>query len=71
MSEPEGRLIKFIYSGKATTFSEISIVDLFYVVTVKSTAEISQNVVVFSEYMNFKPVIGILLRHFDKGTKNE
>ena len=29
-------------------------VDLSYVVTVKSTLEISQNFVAFSEYMNFK-----------------
>ena len=47
-------LVKFIYSEKATNFCEISTVDLFYVVTVKSTVEISQNFVAFSEYMNFK-----------------
>ena len=34
-------------------FCEISTVDLSYVVTVKSTVEISQNFVAFSEYMNF------------------
>ena len=34
-------------------FCEISTVDLSYV-TVKSTVEISQNSVAFSEYMNFK-----------------
>ena len=45
--------IKFIYSEKATKFCEISTVDLSYVVTVKSTMEISQNFVAFSEYMNF------------------
>ena len=45
--------IKFIYSEKATNFCEISTVDLSYVVTVKSTVEISQNFVAFSEYMNF------------------
>ena len=39
---------------KATNFCEISTVDLYYVVTVKSKAEILQNFVVFSEYMNFK-----------------
>ena len=33
---------KFIYHEKATKFSEISIVDLSYVVTVKSTVEILQ-----------------------------
>ena len=47
-------LLKFIYSEKATKFCEISTVDLSYVVPVKSTVEISQNFVVFSEYMNFK-----------------
>ena len=46
-------LIKFIYSEKATNFCQISTVDLSYVVTVKSTVEISQNFVAFSEYMNF------------------
>ena len=38
---------------KATKFGKISTVDLFYVVTVKSMVEISQNFVAFSEYMNF------------------
>ena len=42
--------IKFIYSEKVT---EIYTVDLFYAVPVKSTVEISQNFVAFSEYMNF------------------
>ena len=46
--------LKFIYSEKATHFCEISTVDLSYVVTVKSTVEILQNFVAFSEYMNFK-----------------
>ena len=46
-------LLKFIYSEKATKFCEISIVDLPYVVTVKSTVEILQNFEAFSEYMNF------------------
>ena len=46
-------LLKFIYSEKATKFCEISTVDLSYVVTVKSTVEILQNFVAFSEYMNF------------------
>ena len=48
------RYIKFIYSEKATKFCEIFTLDLFFVVTVKSTVEIPQNVVAFSEYMNFK-----------------
>ena len=46
--------IKFIHSEKVTNVCEISTMDLFYVVTVKSTVEISQNFVAFSEYMNFK-----------------
>ena len=44
-------LVKFIYSEKATKFCEISTVDLSYVVPVKSTVEISQNFVAFSEYL--------------------
>ena len=47
-------LLKFIYSEKATKFCEIYTVDLSsYVLPVKSTVEISQNFVAFSEYMNF------------------
>ena len=46
--------IKFIYSEKATKFCEISTVDLFYIVKVKSTVVISQKFVAFSEYTNFK-----------------
>ena len=45
--------IRFIYSEKATKFCEISTLDLTYVVTVKSTVEISKNCVAFSEHMNF------------------
>ena len=45
--------LKFIYSEKATNVCEISNLDLSYVVIVKSTVEISQNFVAFSEYMNF------------------
>ena len=45
--------VKFIYSEKATKFSEISTLLLTTVHTVKSKVEISQNFVVFSEYMNF------------------
>ena len=45
--------LKFIYSEKATKFCKISTVDLSYVVPVKSTVEISQNFVAFSEYKNF------------------
>ena len=43
-----------MYSEKATNFCKIPIVDLSYVVRVKSMVEISQNCVAFSEYMNFK-----------------
>ena len=50
------RSLKFIYSEKAT----ISTVGLSYVVTVKSTVEILQKFVVFSEYMNFT-ILGIVL----------
>ena len=46
-------LLKFINSEKATKFCEFSTVDLSYVVPVKSTVEISQHFVAFSEYMNF------------------
>ena len=46
-------ILKLIYSEKAKKFSQISTVDLSYVVPVKSTVEISQNCVAFSEYMNF------------------
>ena len=38
---------------KTIFFSKITTLDLFYVVTVKSTLEILQNFVAFSEYMNF------------------
>ena len=43
-----GQNLKFIYSEKATKFCKISTV-----VPVKSTVEISQYFVAFSEYMNF------------------
>ena len=43
-----------MYSEKVTKFCEISTVDLSYVVLVKSTVDVSQNFVAFSEYMNFK-----------------
>ena len=49
--------IKFIYSEKATNCCEISTIDLSYVVTVKSTVEISQNFVAFSEYTNFNSTV--------------
>ena len=43
--------LKFIYSQKATKFCEIFTLLLSNVV--KSKVKISQNFVVFSEYMNF------------------
>ena len=46
--------LKFMYSEKAIKFCKTSTVDLSYVVSVKSTVEILQNFVAFSEYMNFK-----------------
>ena len=46
-------MVNFIYSEKATKYYKNSTVDLFYVVPVKSTVEISQNFVAFSEYMKF------------------
>ena len=49
-------ILKLIFSEKATNFCEISTLLLIYVVSVKSKVEISQNVVAFSEYMNFRNV---------------
>ena len=49
----QGKL-KFVYSEKATKFCEIFTLLLSYVVQVKSKVNISQNIVVFSEYINFK-----------------
>ena len=46
-------VLKFIYSEKASKFCKTSSVDLSYVVPVKSTMEVSQKYVAFSEYMNF------------------
>ena len=46
-------LVKFKYSEKATKFCKIFTLILSYVVPVKSKGKISQNFVVFSEYMNF------------------
>ena len=49
-----GMYVKFIHSEKATKFCEIFPLLLTTVHTVKSKGKISQNVVAFSEYMNFK-----------------
>ena len=45
--------VKFIYSEKATKFYKISTVDLTVTTWDKSTVEILQKFVAFSEYMNF------------------
>ena len=47
-------LLKFIYSEKTTEFCEISTVYLTVTTQDKSTVEISQKFVAFSEYMNLK-----------------
>ena len=47
-------LVKFIYSEKSTKCCEIITLLLSYVVPVKSKVKVSQNFVVFSEYMNIK-----------------
>ena len=49
-----GQFLKFIYSEKATKFCEISTLDLTVFIVVKFKMEISQNFLVFSEYMAFK-----------------
>ena len=46
-------VLKFIYSQKANTFCEIFTLILSNVVLVQSKVKISQNLVAFSEYMNF------------------
>ena len=45
--------VKFIYFEKATKFCKISTVALTATTEDKSTVEISQKFVAFSEYMNF------------------
>ena len=47
------KVMKFIYSEKATKFCKIIILLLTTVHIVKSKVNISQNFVAFSEYMNF------------------
>ena len=56
------RLVKFIYSEKAT-FYEISTLYLTVCIVVKFKVEISQNFVAFSEYMNFKETLLNLVDH--------
>ena len=48
--------LKFIYSENATKFCEIFTLLLSYVLPVKSKVKILQNLVAFSEYMNFTRV---------------
>ena len=52
---------KLRYSEKAKKFCEISTLLLSYVVSASQKVEISQNIVAFSEYMNFKLQICYLL----------
>ena len=56
--------VNFIFSEKATNFCKTSTIDLSYVVTVKSMVEISQNVLAFSEYMNFTTGGQAILGHY-------
>ena len=55
--------VKFIYSEKATKVCEISTnylsYELSYVLPVKYLVEILQNLVAFSEYMNFKVKVSL------------
>ena len=46
--------VKFIYSEKTTKFCKISALDLTVTTWDKSTVEILQKIVAFSEYINFK-----------------
>ena len=57
MSCDHSTMVKFVYSEKATKIFEISTLLLSTVHTDKSKAEISQNFVAFSEYMNFTMVL--------------
>ena len=68
-----GLLLKFIYSEEATNVCEISTVDLSYVAPVKSTVDILQNFVAFSEYMNFKRQYNLpfLSRDLNSGFSNK
>ena len=58
--------LKLIYSEINTKFCEISTADLFYVVPVRYTMEISQNFVA-SEYRNFtRPKVSKILQNRGK-----
>ena len=58
-------LLKFVYSEKATEFCEISTLLLSTVHTDKSKVEISQKILAFSEYMNFKYVFERMNENID------
>jgi hypothetical protein len=60
-----GSKLKFIYSEKAIHFCKISTVDLTGTTWDKSTVEISQNFVAFSEYMNFILLLQISNHDFE------
>ena len=53
--------LKFIDSEKTTKFCKISTLLLSYVVPVKCKVEISQNVVAFSECMNFNTCVDLCI----------
>ena len=59
-------LVMFIYSEKATKFGEIFPLLLTTAHTVKSKGKILQNFVAFSEYMNFKRSLLVLLPEYFK-----
>ena len=44
-------ILKFIYSEKTRDFCKICTADFSYVVMIKSTVEILQNIVALSEYL--------------------
>ena len=52
--------LKFIYSEKATKCCAFSTLLLTVCIVVKCKVEISQNLVTFSEYMNFKSNISLI-----------
>jgi hypothetical protein len=60
------KILKFIYSEKATKFCEVFILLCSYVVPVKSMVKILQYFVAFSEYMNFSNIIGSWLKNPEK-----
>ena len=49
-----GCKVKFMYFDEATKFCEMSTVDLTITAYDKSTVEILEKILAFSEYMNFK-----------------